>query len=470
MISPEYIAENIDNRIPTLTQERVLVSIPFPELTPRKGILPEKLTSSLFALSPDRPDTEKNFFDLFDSIPLAELKELKNENDQSPFGDIYALMESRTKELNRNYTVTKLSQQLTSLINGKEKGISPEEKDLFLKAAVASLTIDTEHEGIQDAAFDTLYRIDPNIITDSKSQTITKARKPNGQTIFDSILEKARDYLTPKRAAQIALEGVLVVAATGCGPKAPVSAVEVFSKENIPKIVLDSGTAAIGFSTVPAEQPPPESPTPPATATSTPRPTETETKKPTEIKPSLTPSPVLFPTEESLFPPTPEEGVRAVNCNLKVMKERIDVINKARKTYVPPDGRIIQIEQVFTRFNPKTNGNCIGGNRTYLEPEFTGTIQDEVVADPNVEKNWDPNNPSYGEYGDIMIKCKETAKSIFKLFPTSMKLAYDKILELVYDKADKQCEWKLNDNPDYVAPTPTKTPRPTWTQESTPTP
>ena len=40
-----------------------------------------------------------------------------------------------------------------------------------------------------------------------------------------------------------------------------------------------------------------------------------------------------------------------------------------------------------------------------MEPEFTGTIQDQVIADPNVENIFDPNNPSYGEYGDIMAQC-----------------------------------------------------------------
>ena len=76
-----------------------------------------------------------------------------------------------------------------------------------------------------------------------------------------------------------------------------------------------------------------------------------------------------------------------------------------RKTYKAPGGRIIQIEQVVIYFTPKTNGNCIGDNRAYLEPEFTGTIQDQVIADPNVENIFDPNNPSYGEYGDIMAQC-----------------------------------------------------------------
>jgi len=173
-------------------------------------------------------------------------------------------------------------------------------------------------------------------------------------------------------------------------------------------------------------------------------------------------------TEEYLFPPTPEEGVRAVNCNLKVMKGRLNQMNKG-KTFKLPSGRVIPIEKVLTGLYPRTNGNCVGDS-AYLEPEFISAIGDEVIADPNVEKNWDPNETTGGEYGNIMRKCQETAKSIFKLFPTSMKLAYDKVLELVYDKADKQCEWTLNDNPDYVPPTPTKTPRPTWAPKPTSTP
>jgi len=93
---------------------------------------------------------------------------------------------------------------------------------------------------------------------------------------------------TALRVSQALVAASLLV---GCTPKAPISAVEIFSNENRPKVVLDSGTeAAVGFSTVPAEQPSPividntptkvESPTPPATAT----PTETETQEPTPLK------------------------------------------------------------------------------------------------------------------------------------------------------------------------------------------
>jgi len=197
--------------------------------------------------------------------------------------------------------------------------------------------------------------------------------------------------------------------------------------------------------------------------------TKTETSTMT-LTPSPTETPKPTATKEPLVPPTPEEGVRVVLCNIKIMRQRLEILNNARKTFrLPVSGRVIPIEKVNIGLYPKTNGNCTGKS-VYLEPEFTGVIQDVVIRQPDVEVNADPNETTGGEYGDIMRKCKKTAKSLFELFPTSMRLAYDKMLELVYNKAKKQCEWKLNDNPDYVAPTPTKTLRPTWTQESTQTP
>jgi hypothetical protein len=150
MSSLECTEGTIDNRIPGLTKENDAPFMSFVELTPQKDVLPETIASALTAFSPDKPETMKSFFELFDSIPLAELKGLKDEKD--PFEDIYALMRRRTKELNKNYTVTKLSQQLAPFIQGKETGIAPETKKQFLKVAVASCAVESGDENVKVAA------------------------------------------------------------------------------------------------------------------------------------------------------------------------------------------------------------------------------------------------------------------------------------------------------------------------------
>jgi hypothetical protein len=107
---------------------------------------------------------------------------------------------------------------------------------------------------------------------------------------------------TALRVSQALVAASLLVGCT-TAPKA-VSAVEIFSNENRPKVVLDSGTEAVGFSTVPAEQASPividntptkvESPTPPATATQI-------VEKPTPTKTEILPTKEKVPWTEKYF-------------------------------------------------------------------------------------------------------------------------------------------------------------------------
>jgi len=303
MISPEKNSEGyFDRQIPGFTQESVPFSAIFPAFIPREGTTPEGISSALSAFSSDKPDTVKCFFDLFDSIPSEKLKELKNEGDTNPFGDIYALMRRRTKKLLENGdTATTLSRQLTPIIYGKETGIAPETKMQFFKVAVASLGIDSEDEGVQEAALDALVRLDPSILTGPKPEA--GAEKHSKQDIFNSIFEKALGYIPPKRVVQIASIGLAASLLAACVGEAPIAGAKNISGKNqmfpTAEVISDTETA-VWLSTVQTKQPV-KSPTLLEIATATPKSTETRQPIPTKTEIFPTPTEKVSWTEKYLF-------------------------------------------------------------------------------------------------------------------------------------------------------------------------